>query len=126
MSRILIGQVTSDKPNKTIIVRVDMRKTHPIYRKQYTRNRKFMAHDEKNEAKIGDMVAIRESRPLSASKRFMLDKILERAGTRFEESDAEADIPKEELEKQKPAPQPKAKSDNKPSVDNVPANEEKP
>ena len=108
MSRLITGKVSSDKADKTIVVKVEMRKTHPIYRKQYTRDRKFMAHDEKNEAKEGDIVSIRESRPLSAGKRFVLSSILERAQAGFEEADAEADIPKEELEKVVPPVEPKA------------------
>ncbi len=99
MKRIIRGRVYSDKGDKTIVVRVVMRQTHPIYKKQYTRHRKFMAHDEKSEAKVGDLVTIRESRPISARKRFVLDKIVERAGVGFEESDAAADVPMEEIEK---------------------------
>ena len=95
MKRIIRGRVYSDKGDKTIVVRVVMRQTHPVYKKQYTRHRKFMAHDEKNEAKAGDLVTIRESRPISARKKFMLDKIIERAAAGFEESDASADVPKE-------------------------------
>lgn len=105
MKRIIRGRVYSDKSDKTIVVRVVMRQTHPVYKKQYTRHRKFMAHDEKNEAKVGDLVTIRESRPISASKRFVLDKIVERAGVGFEVSDAAADVPMEEIEKKE---QPKA------------------
>lgn len=93
MSRILTGRVVSDKTNKTIVISIATRKTHPIYKKQYTRNTKFMAHDEKNEAKIGDLVILRETRPLSAKKRFILDKIVESAHAGFEETDATADVP---------------------------------
>ena len=78
MAKIITGVVTSDKADKTIVVTVRSRKTHPLYRKQYTVDRKFMAHDEKNEAKIGDKVSIIECRPLSARKRFTLSKIIER------------------------------------------------
>ena len=99
MKRIIRGRVYSDKGDKTIVVRVVMRQTHPVYKKQYTRHRKFMAHDEKNEAKEGDLVTIIESRPISARKRFVLDKIVERAGAGFEEADAAADVPLEELVK---------------------------
>lgn len=108
MSRIITGVVSSDKNDKSIVITVATRKTHPIYRKQYTRNRKFMAHDEKNEAKVGDIVQIKESKPMSARKRFSLEKIVERAQAGFEETDAEADIPKEDLQKQKPEPKVKA------------------
>jgi small subunit ribosomal protein S17 len=97
MAHTIYGKVTSDKGDKTIVVTVTERKTHPLYKKQYTVNTKFMAHDQKNEAKIGDRVSIVESRPLSARKHFSLAKILERGGVRFEETDATADIPQEEL-----------------------------
>jgi small subunit ribosomal protein S17 len=96
MARTITGTVVSDKANKTIVINVQMRKTHPLYKKQYTVNTKFMAHDEKNEAKVGDKVTVVECRPLSARKRFALQRVLERGGVRFEETDATADIPEEE------------------------------
>ncbi len=108
MARQLTGRVTSDKNNKTIVISVATRKTHPIYKKQYTRNTKFMAHDEKNEAKIGDTVIIRETRPLSAKKRFTLDTIVEKANLVFAETDATADIPVEEPRAE--SQEPKAKN----------------
>lgn len=92
MGRILTGVVSSDKGDKTIVITVATRKTHPLYKKQYTIRTKYMAHDEKNEAKLGDRVAISETRPLSAKKRFRLSKIIERGGVRFQEADATADI----------------------------------
>lgn len=78
MARILIGIVSSTKPDKTIVVTVHSRKIHPIYRKQYTVSHTFMAHDEKNEAQVGDRVAIVECRPLSARKHFTLQRIIEK------------------------------------------------
>ncbi len=66
MAKTFVGIVSSDKPNKTIVVTVQRSKTHPLYRKRYTVNRKFMVHDEANEAKIGDKVSIEETRWLSA------------------------------------------------------------
>lgn len=96
MARQITGTVTSDKTDKTIVITVRVRRTHPLYKKQYTVNTKFMAHDEKNEAQTGDLVTITETRPVSARKHFRLDKIIERTGTRFEETDATADIPAEE------------------------------
>jgi small subunit ribosomal protein S17 len=78
MAKTIIGTVSSAKSDKTIVVTVQTRKTHPLYRKQYTVSRKFMAHDEKNEAEVGDKVAIVETRPLSARKRHMLSKIIEK------------------------------------------------
>lgn len=79
MARIIRGLVVSDKASKTIIVSQTVRKTHPLYQKQYTRSRKFMAHDENEEARVGDTVSIIETRPLSARKRFTLRKVIERA-----------------------------------------------
>jgi small subunit ribosomal protein S17 len=96
MVQTLTGVVSSTKGDKTIVVTVTARKTHPIYKKQYTVNTRFMAHDEKNEAKVGDRAIIIESRPISARKRFKLSKIVEKAGVSFEETDATADIPVEE------------------------------
>jgi small subunit ribosomal protein S17 len=96
MARQLTGTVTSDKTDKTIVISVRERRTHPIYKKQYTVNTKFMAHDAKNQAKVGDLVVIKETRPISARKRFALDKIIEKAGTRFQESDATADVPEDQ------------------------------
>lgn len=77
MSKTIIGIVSSSLANKTIVVKVERRKTHPIYKKQYKDTTKFMAHDEKNEAMVGDKVSIIECRPISANKHFMLLKILE-------------------------------------------------
>jgi small subunit ribosomal protein S17 len=82
MAKTIIGTVSSDKTDKTIVVTVHTRKTHPLYRKQYTVSRKFMAHDEKNEAQIGDKVEIAETRPLSARKRFVLSRIIEKPALR--------------------------------------------
>lgn len=96
MARVLTGVVTSDKPDKTVIISVVARKTHPLYKKQYTIHTKFMVHDEKNEAKVGDLVAATETRPLSARKRYSLTKVLTKAGAHFEEADATADVPIEE------------------------------
>jgi small subunit ribosomal protein S17 len=79
MARTLVGVVASDKADKTIVVRVDTRKTHPVYKKQYTTSKKFMAHDEQNEAHVGDKVEIGETRPLSARKRHTLKRVIERA-----------------------------------------------
>lgn len=78
MSRKITGIVSSDKADKTIQVTLTTRLTHPLYGKQYTRSRKFAAHDEKNEAKTGDRVEIEEVRPISRSKSFKLVKVLER------------------------------------------------
>jgi len=79
MAKTLTGLVSSDKANKTITVTVTSRETHPIYGKKYTISRKYAAHDQKNEAHIGDTVSIRETRPVSKSKSFTLDKIVEKS-----------------------------------------------
>lgn len=86
MAKLFTGMVVSDRADKTIVVAVRTRKTHPIYKKQYTETKKFMAHDETNQAKQGDRVVISETRPVSARKRFVLDKILEKAAIRHEEA----------------------------------------
>ena len=83
-AKTIIGVVSSAKADKTIVVTVHTRKTHPLYRKQYTVSSKYMAHDEKNEAQVGDKVAITETRPLSARKRYMLDRIIEKPAIREE------------------------------------------
>ena len=79
MAKSFTGIVTSDKADKTIAVTVTSRETHPVYGKQYTVSRKYAAHDEKNEAKIGDKVIIVETRPVSKSKAFRLDAIVEKS-----------------------------------------------
>ncbi len=79
MAKTLTGTVSSVATDKTIVITVQTRKTHPLYKKQYTVTSKFMAHDENNECQIGDLVAIVETRPLSARKRYKLNTILERA-----------------------------------------------
>ena len=82
MAKTLTGVVSSDKGDKTIVVTVATRKTHPIYKKQYTSSKRFMAHDETNDANEGDKVIIAETKPLSARKRFTLVKVVERAPIR--------------------------------------------
>ena len=73
------GYVTSDKMNKTIVVEVKERVKHPLYGKVISHRQKFKAHDELNEAGIGDLVEIMETRPLSRTKRWRLVQILEKA-----------------------------------------------
>ena len=88
MAKLIIGTVSSNKNDKTIVVTVQTRKTHPLYRKQYLVTDKFMAHDEKNSARVGDRVVITESRPISARKRFVLSEILEKPKLRQENLEA--------------------------------------
>jgi small subunit ribosomal protein S17 len=73
------GTVVSDKMDKTIVVAVTTRKLHPLYKKYVKSTKKVKAHDEKNDARIGDTVRVVESRPLSRDKRWRLAEILERA-----------------------------------------------
>jgi len=74
-----IGNVVSTKMQKTIVVQVEMRKTHPKYKRVIKLNKKFYAHDEQNSARVGDVVRIRESRPLSKLKRWTLTEVVRRA-----------------------------------------------
>lgn len=96
MAKTLTGVVSSDKGDKTIVVTVQTRKTHPLYKKKYTFSKKFMAHDEKNDARVGDTVVIAETRPLSARKRFVLEKVTARAGVEHVEAPVEVTSEKEE------------------------------
>ena len=73
------GIVVSDVNDKTIVVQVSERKPHPVYKKMMTTTKKFHAHDENNEAHIGDTVQIMETRPLSKKKRWRLTHIVEKA-----------------------------------------------
>ncbi len=73
------GIVVSDVNDKTCVVKIEQRKPHPIYGKMMTSTKKFHAHDENNEAHIGDTVQIMETRPLSKMKRWRLVKIIEKA-----------------------------------------------
>jgi len=77
--RVEIGRVVSDKMDKTIVVAVETYKKHKLYHKRIKYTKKYKAHDENNEAKIGDIVKIMETRPLSKDKRFRLVEIVERA-----------------------------------------------
>ncbi len=74
-----VGEVVSTRMAKTIVVMVERKVSHPLYRRVVTKRKKFYAHDEKGEAKPGDVVRIIECRPLSALKRWMLDGIVRRA-----------------------------------------------
>ena len=74
-----IGQVTSTKMSKTIVVEVIMKRAHPLYKRVIAKNKKFYAHDENNTARVGDFVEIEETRPMSRLKRWRLKNILQRA-----------------------------------------------
>ncbi|MDR2365340.1 MAG: 30S ribosomal protein S17 [Zoogloeaceae bacterium] len=77
--RVLVGQVVSDKMDKTVTVLVERRVRHPIYGKIVTRSKKYHAHDENNEMSEGDKVEIEESRPISRSKTWRVTRLLEKA-----------------------------------------------
>ncbi len=70
--RVLQGTVVSDKADKTVTVRVERRYTHPIYKKTVRSSKKYAAHDEQNKFKVGDVVKIIESRPISKSKKWVV------------------------------------------------------
>src|ERR1700760_1383738 len=74
-----VGLVVSTKMAKTIVVETEMRKAHPKYKRVLKSNKKFYAHDEQNSARVGDMVRIRETRPLSKLKRWTLEEIIRRS-----------------------------------------------
>ena len=77
--KVLQGIVVSDKMQKTIVVNVETKTKHPLYNKLVITHKKYHAHDEKEECKIGDFVEIIETRPLSALKRWRLNSIIEKA-----------------------------------------------
>ena len=79
MAKTLTGIVTSSSRDKTITVTVTSRETHPLYGKQYTVSRKYTAHDEDNQAQVGDRVRIVETRPISKTKSFTLAAIEEKS-----------------------------------------------
>jgi small subunit ribosomal protein S17 len=87
MAKTITGVVSSKKTDKTIVVTEHVRLTHPLYRKQYTVTKKFMAHDENNEAQEGDKVVISETRPISARKHFRLERIVQKAGVTHKENE---------------------------------------
>ena len=75
----VFGLVVSDKMDKSVVVKVERQVRHGLYGKALRRTSKFMAHDEANEAKVGDRVAIVEARPLSARKRWVVTRVVEKA-----------------------------------------------
>ena len=79
MRKTAIGRVVSDKMDKTVVVLIEDSVKHPLYGKVVKRSRKLKAHDENNEAKIGDRVKVMETRPLSKDKRHRLVEIVEKA-----------------------------------------------
>ncbi len=82
MARVeMIGRVVSDKMHKSVVVAVERQVRHGMYGKQQRLTSRFMAHDEANDAKVGDTVALVETRPLSRRKRWVVTRVVERART---------------------------------------------
>ena len=77
--KVRVGVVVSDAMDKTVLVRIDRRVRHPLYKKTLARSNKLAAHDEQNEAHVGDTVRVMETRPLSKTKRWRVVEIVERA-----------------------------------------------
>lgn len=104
MAKKFIGTVTSDVQDKTIVVTITRRVTHPVYGKQYTVSKKLAVHDATNQAKTGDRVEFTESRPISKRKRFSLLRVLEKAHGKIE-------LKAEEVEKTPVAEKAEAKAE---------------
>ncbi len=77
--KVRVGRVVSDKMEKTVVVQVTDRKSHPLYKKVMQRRVKFKAHDEGDQCKVGDLVRIMETRPLSRDKRWRVVEVVEKA-----------------------------------------------
>ncbi len=77
--KVRLGRVVSDRMDKTVVVQVSDRKSHPLYRKVVLRQARFKAHDEGNECRMGDLVRIMETRPLSRDKRWRVVEVVEKA-----------------------------------------------
>lgn len=96
MAKRMNGVVTSDAQDKTIVITITRRETHPLYGKQYTVSKKVAAHDEKNEAHVGDKVVIVETRPISKHKTWKLEKVLETGHAAVEIKDEAEELAKAE------------------------------
>ena len=79
LRKVMVGTVVSDKMDKTVVVAVETKVKHPMYKKTVNRTYKLKAHDENNECKTGDKVRVMETRPLSKDKRFRVVEIMEKA-----------------------------------------------
>ena len=102
------GVVVSDAMNKTVVVQAERRIVHPVYGKVMRRSKKYYAHDEKNEANIGDKVEIMETRPISRLKRWRLVSVIERAvvaSAAISEEDVAASVPTKKTTSAETAPQ---------------------
>lgn len=101
--RRLVGRVVSDKMEKTVVVAIERRKVHPVYKKVVRTTKKVMAHDESNAIPVGTVVQIVESKPLSKHKRWVVEKVVEEVGGRVLEPIAgevnlKPDVPDEPAE----------------------------
>lgn len=85
MSKTMNGTVVSKKTDKTIVVAVQVHKIHPVYKKSYIYSKRFLVHDESNQANLGDKVLIKPSRPLSARKRFVFVSVQNKAAIKHQE-----------------------------------------
>ena len=88
----VVGEVVSNKMNKTIVVEVTRKKSHPLYGRVISIGKKFYAHDEKNEAHVGDVVRLEETRPLSKLKRWKLKEIIRKTALVPEVSSLDANV----------------------------------
>lgn len=77
--KVRVGVVVSDKMDKTVVVEVERKKQHPLYKKIITRSKHYKAHDENNECQVGDKVRLMETRPYSKTKRWRVTEIIEKA-----------------------------------------------
>lgn len=118
--RAKVGRVVSDKMDKTVVVSVERLQRHPIYKRVVRRSTKFKAHDQDNEARVGDTVRIEESRPLSRDKRWRLVEIL---GHGLAESASEP-MADEAILIPEPKPEPEATPDSEPMADAAPTEAE--
>ena len=84
--KVFVGKVVSDKMDKTVVVQVEYLQKHPLYGKYVKKRKKYKAHDEKNECRVGDIVKIVETRPLSKEKRWRVMEILEKSELSEEEA----------------------------------------
>lgn len=111
------GIVISDSTDKTVVVRVDREVRHPLYKKNYRVSRKFHAHDEENKAKVGDVVEIAESKPLSKLKRWNVTKIIAKDAKVIDQPAAVESEQEKELQavagREKEVPKVEAKKDEK-------------
>lgn len=100
MPKKLVGRVTSSAADKTIVITVTSRETHPLYGKQYTVTRKYMAHDPKNTAQVGDIVEVSECRPVSKRKSWQLDHVIESGHSEIELKEEAEVVAKKDTDKE--------------------------